>query len=194
MVSDPIFSHLCYALGRLPQVLEYAERAAVLDPCNSICYIYIALSLNALDRLVEAEQAFRKALELSPDAPGMRAGLALALERLGRHDEALVEANCEPTDFVRWRTLGILHFRGGNLAESDRALNALIERFGDDAGFNIAINFAVRGDVDRAFEWLERGNTQHDSGMAYVKCNWMLRPLQADPRWPVFMKKMGFDE
>ncbi len=173
--------------------LGYAERAIALDSLNSVCYWYQSSSLGVLGRLTEAEAAIRKALELSPDAPSLHFRLAFFLDRLGRHDEALIEVNREQADWGRYFALGILHFRSGNLAESDRALNTLIERCGESACIQIAMTYCVRGDADHAFEWLERAYLRRDTGLSYVKSGWLTHPIQADPRWPVFLKKMGFD-
>ncbi len=186
-------ARLYYALGKSDIALGYAERAIELDPLNSVCYWYQASSLGVLGRIAEAETAIRRALELSPDAPSLHFRLAFFLDRLGRCDEALVEANKEQTDWARLFALGILYFRHDNLAEADRALNTLIERCGDVAFIQIAMNYCVRGDADRAFEWLERAYVQRDTGLSYIKSGWLTHPIQADSRWPVFLKKMGFD-
>ena len=53
---------------------------------------------------------------------------------------------------------------------------------------------ATRGEVDEAFEWLERAHRQRDSGVAFAKAHWILRPLHGDPRWGSFLKKMGFPD
>jgi TolB-like protein len=187
-------AQLYYALGQLPQALQYAELSVALDPLNLNCHRNLALVFNALDRLAESERAFRRALELSPTAPIIHANLALTLERQGRHAEAIDEANRELVDFSRLRTLGVLHFRGGDFADADLALNALVESLGGDGGFNIATNFAVRGDANLVFHWLERAYIRHDSGLAYLKANWMFRPLHSDPRWPAFLKKVGLSD
>jgi tetratricopeptide (TPR) repeat protein len=187
-------ARLYYALGRSQDALGYAERAVTLDPLNSVCYWYLASSLGVLGRIGEAETAIRKALELSPDAPSLHFRLAFFLDRLGRHEDAIAEASRERTDWARLFALGILHFRQGNVAEADRALNTLIECCGENACIQIAMNYCVRGDADRAFDWLERAFALRDTGLSYVKSGWLTHPIQADPRWPVFLRKMGFEE
>ena len=187
-------AQLYFLLGRLQESLEYASRATMLDPVNAISYRILGSTLGALGRWAASEAAFRQAIEFAPDRPGLRASLAFVLERQGRQDEALDAVSCEPADFLRWRTLSCLHFRGGNLVDSDRNLHALIDRYGDLAAFNIAAAYGAHGDADHAFEWLERAYAVRDSGLSYVKCHGMLQPIQADPRWPVFLRKMGFEE
>jgi len=54
--------------------------------------------------------------------------------------------------------------------------------------------YASRKDFDGAFEWLERAYRQHDPGLAWSKSDSLLIPLHADPRWPVFLKKIGLSD
>jgi hypothetical protein len=50
---------------------------------------------------------------------------------------------------------------------------------------------AARGETDLALEWLERAYARRDSGLSEMKIQPWLRPLHADPRWGVFLRKMG---
>jgi hypothetical protein len=52
----------------------------------------------------------------------------------------------------------------------------------------------VRGDADRAFEWLERAYAQRDPGLTDTKVSRRLRSLHGDPRWGAFLKKMGLED
>ena len=80
----------------------------------------------------------------------------------------------------------------GQAAEADAALSELIAEHADIAAYDIAQVCAQRGDVDRAFDWLERGYVQRDSGMPLCANDRLLAPLHDDPRWLPFVKKMGF--
>ena len=92
---------------------------------------------------------------------------------------------------MHWNALAIRHFLGGEIAEADRALNALIENLADRAAFQVAMCYAVRGNADAAFEWLERAYVQRDSGLSFMKTCWVLEPIHGDPRWSPLLKKMG---
>ena len=80
----------------------------------------------------------------------------------------------------------------GHKEESDAAMAQLIERHGNEAAYQVAEACAWRGEIDRTFEWLERAYTQRDPGLAMTSSDPFFRPLQGDPRWPPFLKKMGF--
>lgn len=54
--------------------------------------------------------------------------------------------------------------------------------------------YAVRGDADRAFEWLEKAFDYRDAGIAEVQGLPFFRKLHGDPRWSAFLKKLGFED
>ncbi|MBL8514328.1 MAG: hypothetical protein JNJ55_10090, partial [Betaproteobacteria bacterium] len=184
--------HLHHVLDRPEEALRFAKDAVAQDPLNADCYRTLSMPLSALDRLEECEAAIRRALELAPESPALRAQLALVLERQGRRDEAIREAERESANWAKYRTLSIIHARAGNMAESDHFLDLMLEQYADHAGFSIGNIYAQRGEVDLAFQWLQRGWEQRDSGMAYIQANWQLRSLRGDPRWTALMRTMGF--
>ncbi len=77
------------------------------------------------------------------------------------------------------------------IPESDAALARLIENSADGAAYQIAEVYAYRGEKDRAFEWLERARRQRDGGLGFMRCDPFLAKLHGDPRWDVFLRKMG---
>jgi hypothetical protein len=81
----------------------------------------------------------------------------------------------------------------GRGAEADEALREVIEKYAGDSASQISDVYAVRDEADAAFEWLERAYAQRDPGLVQMKMNPRLRPLHGDPRWGVFLTKMGLD-
>jgi hypothetical protein len=79
-------------------------------------------------------------------------------------------------------------------AESGVALRQLVDKHADLWAFQIADVHAARGEVDAAFEWLERAYATRDVGLAHVRTSPRLRPLHGTPQWGAFLKKMRFEE
>ncbi len=48
----------------------------------------------------------------------------------------------------------------------------------------------IRGENDRAFEWLERAYAEHDSALTNLKGDPLLKSLEPDPRYAALLKKM----
>jgi len=185
---------LAMGLGQLEQALDLSRRALEQDPLNAGAYNQLGFALEAMDRFVEGETAYRKALELVPQRAVTRAALSVTLLALGRGEEALAEARHEPAAMFRLRALAMIHHGLGHVAESEVALQECIAKYSDEAAVQIAEVCAVRGEADRAFEWLERAYTQQDPGLTHTKISPPLRSLHGDPRWGAFLKKMGLED
>jgi hypothetical protein len=60
--------------------------------------------------------------------------------------------------------------------------------------YQIAEACAYCAEIDLAFEWLERAYTQRDPGTGMVRADPLLRSLSGDPRWQLFLEKMGLSD
>jgi TolB-like protein/Tfp pilus assembly protein PilF len=181
-------------LGHLEQAVELYRRAIGQDPLSATAYQNLGLALDAAGRFVEAEAAYRKALELSPQRAAAHALLAMNLLARRRSDEAFAEALQEPEEWVRLWALAILHHVAGRGAEADAALHELIAKYAAVSLYQVGMVYAVRGESELAFEWLERAYAKRDAGLSEMKCEALFRVLHDDPRWDAFLRKMGFAE
>ena len=57
--------------------------------------------------------------------------------------------------------------------------------------FWIACDYAMLGENDQAFEWLERAYADRTYYLAYVGVEYRLYSLHSDPRFAALLKKMG---
>ena len=149
--------------------------------------------MHAADRLVEAEGAYRTALELAPGRVATHAALSLTLLAQKRGDDAVAEASREPNEEFRLWSQAIVHHALGHEPESQAAVRALIDKHPSAWALQIAEVYAMRGEPGSAFEWLERAYAQRDGGLSEMSVSPRFRPLHGDPRWGAFMKKMGFE-
>ncbi len=77
------------------------------------------------------------------------------------------------------------------MAESDAELQKLIDRYGDGWAYNIAYTYAMRGDADPAFEWLDRAIANHDAGVAQLGSTKAFQDIEDDPRWMPLLESLG---
>ena len=184
-------SNLAGNMGRFDEAIGLARRSVEQDPLSASTYFFFGTTLWTANRPAEAVAALRKSLEIAPRRAAARAFIALNILAQGRGEEALAEALREPAEWARLFALAIIHFAAGRRTKSDEALQELCAKWANDAAYQIADVYAVRGEADRAFEWLERAYVQRDAGAAWTKVDPYLRPLHADPRWEAFLRKMG---
>jgi len=183
---------LALGVGRLDDAIALAQRATEHDPLNSGAFSTLGNAYRYAGRYDEARQALVKALELNPQRIVTHLVLGLILAEQGRDAEAIRELEQEPEPFARLCGLSIAHHLAGRAEQSDAALQALIDGHAEDAAYQIAGACAMRREWDAAFEWLDRAYSQRDVGLALLRFEPVFRPVQSDPRWAAFMKKMGF--
>ena len=177
-------------LGRLDEAIALHRQVVTQDPLRPAGYLNLGTALDASDRLAEAEAAYRKALELTPQGVAPHALLAANLLAQGRDDEALTEAAREPGEELRLWALAMIEHSGARL-ESGAALKELIAKHQADAAYQIAEVYGARGEADFAFDWLKRAYAQRDPGLADIKTSPRLRSLHGDPRWGPFLRELG---
>jgi cell division inhibitor SulA len=84
--------------------------------------------------------------------------------------------------------LSVAYHALGRKAQSSAALEKLSEL--PAHAFLSAEGNTYVGNVDQAFEWLERAYTQRSASLCQIKLAPRLRNLHGDPRWQLFLKKM----
>jgi len=181
---------LARTLGRRKEPVELLRRAVEQDPLSAVAYHTLGIALHDAGHFVEAEQAYRKALMLAPHRILARAGLSMALLAQQRGEDALAEALQEPHEPFRLWSLAMVHHGLGHSAESDAALAELIEKYSRDAACQIAEVHGARGEVDQAFEWLNRAYVQGDAGIPDSIQSPSLHSLHSDPRWAEFRRNI----
>lgn len=177
-------------LGQWFAAVATLQRAVALDPLSGDAYFDLSLPLTQLGRYAEAEAALRRSLALQPDGTQGHAFLAIVQVLEGEAAMAVASARQEPDPFWRQWALAIALHANGEQAAADVALQELIAAHADDAGSQIAQVYAVRGQPDEMFHWLEHAR-QSDPGVREVLSLALLGRYYADPRFAVFCKSVG---
>jgi serine/threonine-protein kinase len=115
-------------------------------------------------------------------------GYALLLQ--GKADAALQELEQETDETWRLANLPLAFHALGRRGESDAALATLKSKHAGEMAYQIADVHAFRGEVDLAFEWLERAYAQRDSAVSYIKGDRLMRGLVGDPRYKAFLRRL----
>ena len=184
---------LFYKLGQFDEAERLSHRAIDEDPLSPAFYHNLGLTCLAAGQLAGSDEAFRKALELAPERNVSNALLSIVLLDEGRTDDALAQAGREPDQVWKLWATAIINHRIGREAQSDAAIKQLVTEHSDGNAFQIAEVYAVRGDADRAFQWLETAYQKRDSGVTHAKVDPNLASLHNDARWGVYLKKLGLD-
>jgi len=180
--------------GQLAKNITMLENAIELDPLNDIHYLNLGIAYLLLYRLDEAYTAIEKYEYFHPEAVAMHAMKSHVLLAMGKNKEALIEAQKEVNDYWKLSTLGFATYANGDFDRADEILDELIEVYGSNLPGHIASLYAFRNDLDNAFKWLEISYNNHTSGLIHVINFQTLRNLWSDPRWDVFINKIGLQK
>ncbi|MEO7922817.1 MAG: tetratricopeptide repeat protein [Chitinophagaceae bacterium] len=189
-----VLAFLNLALGRTKESIELSRKAMKLDPVSITHPYNLSMALLFSGQANEAEAVLKKALELHPDNNDYNAQLGRIYLLAGKPDSALYFIQQKNKDSLYMIvTLPLIYYSKGNKIESEKTLQDLIKKFADMAAFQVAEIYAWRGEKDKAFEWLEKAYANHDGGITQLKNNPFLKILFKDPRWTVFLKKVGLE-
>lgn len=180
-------------IGNFDQAIQLSKTAIELDPLNPWARRELGRILTFAGHFEEAWATMTRALEMSPDMTTIHLGLSWIALLQGRYEEALNLIQKEKLAGYRYCGEAMVLHALGRHAESDEKL-VLLQNEGEQWSFQIVCVYAYRGEVDKAFEWLERAYDIRDSGIPLTKTQPFLKPLHSDPRWLPFLKKIGLDD
>jgi adenylate cyclase len=181
-------------LGRLDEAIELGKQSIALDPLNPIGYSNLAFPYSYVGQLDEAEAMFEKSLELGPDNDYVLSNLAILHLLQAQPDKALAVAEQVGLQKRRLWAKSMAHHDLGQVEESDAALSALKEDHADNAAAFIAEVHAWRGEIDSAFEWLDRAIDESQYMWGSLSFDPAFKNLHDDPRWQVFRTRVGRSE
>jgi len=148
----------------------------------------------------EAIAQLQKTVEMDPDFVIAHFFLALAYGQKSMFEEAIQEARgamslVGESDTLILTQLGIIHSYSGNENEARRILDRLHELTDEKyvSPFRVALIYEGLGDIDRAFEWLERAYEERDHWIETLKVNPALDALRSDDRYRDLLVKTGLD-
>ena len=185
---------LLLQLGRADDAIEVLEYYADRSPVEPSAFYNLGVAYAYANALKKAERAFRRVLELSKGYGGATYYLGETLLLTDQPEEALrVWENLEGFNLVKGRALA--YFALGRQQESDAALDELIAGWGEQMPTIVVDVRAYRGELDEAFEWLEKDFEKFGpAGWGELKQQRLNDNLRADPRWTDFVERAGVSD
>ncbi len=189
--ANDLLARIIVYMGRIDEAERQARQAVELDPLSTVTQGNLARVLFYAGKLDEADAAARKAAELQPTgASTHRFQVFIAVQR-GDGDMALREAQLEPDPRFRRFELALAHYVRGDRQAADAALADLIANAREGFAYQIAEVYALRGETDKAFEWLQIAFDDRDAGMLGLLVDPLLRGLRDDARYKNLVVKVG---
>ena len=189
--ANDLLARVIVYLGRIDEAERQARQAVELDPLSVATQFNLARVLFIAGKLDEADAVGRKVAELQPSASSNHRWQVLVAVQRGDGEAALREAQSEPDDGFRPFELALAHYVRGDRKAADAALADLVATGRNGLAYQIAQVYAVRGQTDKAFEWLQISFDNHDGGTLSLAVDPLLRSLHDDPRYKNLLAELG---
>jgi TolB-like protein/Tfp pilus assembly protein PilF len=196
------FAHNFYAvmlagLGRLDEAFARIKKAQDLDPLSLPINTNLGWLLYLAHRYDESIQQYLKTIELDEGFGLAHRRLAQTYERKQMYSEATAEfqkAIRLSGEDVEWLSAQG-HFYA-ILGETDK-VNEVLKRLDELAkcryvpAYLVARVYLGLGDIDRAFELLDRACDERYGYLAYLKVEPLFDSLRSDPRFVALVQRVG---
>jgi TolB-like protein/cytochrome c-type biogenesis protein CcmH/NrfG len=189
--ANDLLARVIVYLGRFDEAERQARQAVELDPLSTVTQGNLARVLFYVGKLDEADAVARKAAELQPTGASNHRWQVLIAAQRGDGEAALREAQLEPDEGFRRFELAVAQYVVGDRHAADAALADLMAKAREGFAYQIAEVYAVRGEKDKAFDWLQISFDDRDAGMLGLLVDPLLRSLHDDPRYKTMLAKLG---
>jgi TolB-like protein len=189
--ANDLLARIIVYLGRFDEAERQARQAVELDPLSTVAHANLARVLFYAGKLDEADAVARKSAELQPTGASNHRWQVLVAAQRGDGAAALREAQLEADEGYRRFELAVAQYVIGDRQAADAALADLLAKAREGFAYQIAEVYAVRGEKDKAFEWLQIALDDRDAGMLSLLVDPLMRSLRDDPRYNKFLAKLG---
>jgi TolB-like protein/Tfp pilus assembly protein PilF len=189
-------------LGNREQALAHMRRAVELEPLNLNANENLSTEFffsKQYDRAIEYE---KKTMEIDPTYAKSHLNLAEYYRCTGKYDLWLQEweigarLNNDPEDMALVKAVKQEYAKSGFRGAMKRFLALLEEQskriYVDPAW--IAANYALLGEKEPAFGWLEKAYREKSGFLPTIKSFPLFDSLRSDPRYADLLKRMGLPQ
>jgi len=191
------YSHLLTALGRREESLAESRAYLELEPEEASFNDHISWHYLMEHEYDKAIAEAKKALVFMPDSYWARWMQGVALEQLGRHDEAISELQ-QAVDQTKRNTvmlsaLGHAYATAGRPAEARKIVEELeaLAKTRYVSSYEIGLIHDALGETDIAFTWLEKSFEERSAWLVYLNSEPRLDHLRKDSRLQDLIRRVG---
>jgi tetratricopeptide (TPR) repeat protein len=187
-------------LGRMEEGLVETYRAMELDPLSRVVNFSLGNQLYFARKYDEALRQFRKAIELEPNDAPIREGYVGVL--IAKKDYLQAIKEYEKVSQIAGKheqeIAAIEAVRKAYLSEGEKGfwkqklefdLQAFKNR--EESPYNIACDYSMLGQKDRAFEWLDRAVSMYDPNLDGLRVDPLLDGIRSDARFHEYIRRMN---
>ncbi|MDA0994889.1 MAG: hypothetical protein O3A13_14815 [Proteobacteria bacterium] len=175
--------------GNLEEAIQHIEKLHVIDPLETSKFAQVYFYSG---RQAEGIARWKEDIKRRPLAEYFRKSLALSLLETGDIDGALAAIEGEPAEGHRQQGLALIYETVGDRERSTAALERLIAE-PNRWTFEIAEVRSFRGELDEAFNWMDRAIERRDRALRHVMYSPYLDNMRQDPRFDDVLVRLGLN-
>ncbi|MCI0615955.1 protein kinase [bacterium] len=191
------YGDLLITMQRFDEAIIQNQLSKELDPFSLPNVTALAYSYFMARRYAEAVPAFQTALELDQYFVPAHLFLGITYVQLGQFEKALEElekaVDLWPSDVLSLSYLGYCFASMGRISDADQVLCKLDEsasnRYVD--AYLRAIIYLAMGNIEAAFEWLQKSCEERSHWLVYLKVDPKLDSFRSDSRYPKLLEFVG---
>ena len=191
-------------MGLMTESIAENKKALELDPLSLPMNLLLGVAYMSAGDYEKSDQQFRHTIAMDPTYPLGPIYYSFLLKITGRYEagvrenergEVLGGSSPEKAAAKATVILEALH-KGGEQAAWRKELELILEtRPMDQSPGNVAGLYALIGDKDKAFEWLDKAYAERDGMvLAQLKVDPSFKNLHDDPRFANLLRRMGLPE
>ncbi len=169
--------------GNLKKALELQRRNIARNPISSTAWDWLGVMLASARDYPGARLAYERAEQLSPYSDYRLLLRTLVELYSGNREEALRLARSNSDVERRDYAIALVESARGGSAEGEAALQRLITNFPNRCAAQIAYIYAMRGDDEQAFAWLDKAIALRDPGLKGIRNRPEFDKFKGDPRF-----------
>jgi TolB-like protein/DNA-binding winged helix-turn-helix (wHTH) protein len=208
------YAHLFYSncylspMGRMTEAIAENKKALELDPLSLPINNFMGMTYMFAGDYDKSYQQFQHTIAMDPTFPLAHEYFSSLLKMMGRFEEGIKEheksevlSGASPEDAAAEATIMRQAFKeGGEKALWEKNLELLLPTLKQPDGELsepglVASVYALAGDKDNAFEWLDKAYAERDGeDITLLKCDPTFQNLRSDPRFADLLRRMGLPE
>ncbi|HEX6084482.1 MAG TPA: winged helix-turn-helix domain-containing protein [Thermoanaerobaculia bacterium] len=176
------------------------RRSLALNPNYATGHQWFSDYLRAMGRAAEARREVDTALRLDPLSPAINAAKCHSLVHERRYEEALAFGRryeqLQKRSMSHCMGAATILLQGGPREPLERRLQLLLSQKDPESAVpvEIAETYALLGQKDAAFDWLERGARRRSTRITSFHVSPALDGLRDDPRFAALARRIGLPE
>lgn len=185
-------------IGRHDEARAEAKRAVELDPLSLLMNMTPALTSYLARDYDGAVTELRKIIDMEPNVLVAHSVLGNVYVQQGLYEMAMAEYQkvldlSKGVAVVETAMKAVIAHAYAKWGKRSKALKMLDEltKASNGSPHSIAEVYATLGQIDQAFEWLNKACDQHDMPLVSMKTNPTLDGLRADSRFADLVRRVG---